>query len=92
MSTLRSDPVVSGEDYVVEEVGGRPPRDLDDFTGETVFRLSRGALGHEVVGLGTAVDGAVRVFEKDGSPGGKDVRVWRVRRDDDGFRAVHTAP
>ncbi|WP_432482944.1 hypothetical protein [Kineococcus esterisolvens] len=89
MSELRAGPVVSGRVHVVDEVAGRVPRELEDFTGETTFRVSHGPHVHEVVGVGRLLDGAVRVHEKAGGPGGKDVRVWHVRRTERGFEAEH---
>ncbi|WP_432494961.1 hypothetical protein [Kineococcus auxinigenes] len=89
MSELRTQPVVSGRSYLVDRVGGRAPRDLEDFTGETSFLLTLGPHVHEVVGVGRVQDGVVRVHEKSGGPGGKDVRVWCVRRTERGFEAEH---
>lgn len=90
MSDLRTGPVVSGRTYVVEEVGGRAPAALEDFTGETSFRITHGADVHDVVGVGRLLDGSARVHEK--SAVGKDVRVWRVSPDGAGFTAEHAAP
>ncbi|WP_432571898.1 hypothetical protein [Kineococcus sp. SYSU DK005] len=92
MSELSTGPVVSGQVYVVDEVRGRAPRDLEDFAGETSFRVTHGGHVHEVVGIGRVLDGHARVHEKMGGAGGKDVRVWSVRRAEQGFAAEHAAP
>lgn len=92
MSELRSEPVVSGQAYSVDDVGGRPPGGLDDFDGETSFVVTRGPHQHEVVGVGTVVDGMALVHEKMGDAGGRDVRVWQVTSAPGGFAAEHIAP
>ena len=47
---------------------------------------------YQVTGCGRLVDDEVRFHEKDVENSGKDVRVWRVVRHDDGtFLANHAA-
>ena len=90
MSQLRSEPVVSGKPYAVVEVKGTPPAGLDEFGGDTSFLLTLGSHHHEVVGVGTVVDGMALVHEKGGEDGGgKDVRVWQVTNAPGGFVAEH---
>jgi hypothetical protein len=92
MGELRSDPVISGQEYSVDEVRGRPATGLDDFEGETAFRLTHGPHHHEVMGVGTIVDGMALVHEKQGEHGGGlDVRVWQVTATPGGFAAQHVA-
>jgi hypothetical protein len=92
MGQLRSEPVVSGRDYTVDEVRGRPATGLGDFEGETSFHLSHGSYRHEVVGVGTLVDGTALVHEKEGERGeGRDVRLWQVTAAPGGFVAQHVA-
>ncbi|ABS02721.1 hypothetical protein FHR75_000877 [Kineococcus radiotolerans] len=92
MDETRSEPVVSGRDYSVDDVRGRPATGLGDFEGETSFSLTRGPHRHEVVGVGTVVDGMALVHEKQGvHGGGLDVRVWQVTAAPGGFAAQHVA-
>lgn len=92
MGELRSEAIVSGQDYSVDEVHGRPVTGLDDFAGETTFLVTRGTHRHEVMGQGTLVDGMVLVHEKAGAHGGGlDVRVWQVTATPGGFTAQHVA-
>jgi hypothetical protein len=92
MDASRSEPVVSGRDYSVDEVHGRPVDSLEQFSGETSFHVSRGTHHHQVVGVGVVLDGLALVHEKQGEDGGGlDVRVWHVRRGAGEFTAQHTA-
>ena len=90
MAELRSESVVSGQEYSVQEVHGRPVTGLSDFTGDTSFTVTRGPHHHVVVGVGTVVDGVALVHEKQGEHGGGlDVRLWRVTATPGGFSAQH---
>lgn len=106
MTQLRTEPVISGQDYDVESVlaglgtagatadaAGRPPRALEDFRGEVSFVLSHGVHRHEVLGIGD-VDGEIAlVHEKMGEDGGgRDVRIWHVAPTATGFAARHVPP
>ena len=67
------------------------PRALTDFAGQTMFVLTVDDEDYEVRGPGIEIEGVVRVFEKDDLGHGKDIRVWTVRRHEDGdtFTAEH---
>ncbi len=84
-------PVVSGKPYMVRQVRGHGPRALTDFAGQTMFVLTVDDEDYEVRGPGIEIEGVVRVFEKDDLGHGKDIRVWTVRRHEDGdtFTAEH---
>lgn len=78
--------IISGVDYEVVQVNGRPPSAGDDFDGELTLSLvydpADAGVRHEQVvrGLGMSSDGGIFVNEKDAA--GKDVRRWRVTRED----------
>ena len=82
--------VVSGVPYPVTSVGGAAPSELGDFLGTTVFTIDMSGSAYEVTGAGSELEGQVRFHEKSAVVG-KDVRVWHVTREADGFRAVHVA-
>lgn len=71
--------IVSGVEYVVTEVQGRPPADLTDFVGVVTFVVEGQTGTHEVAGAGAEHDGAVRFHQKDAQGVGKDIRVWTVK-------------
>src|SRR4051812_14718410 len=54
MTTSSAGLIVSGRDYTVVEVSGRPAAHLDDFTGETTFVLTGDAEPHVIPGVGAA--------------------------------------
>lgn len=81
--------IVSGVEYTVREVDGRPPSSDDDFSGERVLHVVYDPAGaavssdHVLRGVGLVSDGGVFFNEKDER--GKDVRRWQVvRKDGDG--------
>ncbi len=82
--------VVSGVPYPVTSVGGAAPSELGDFVGELVFTIDMSGRSYDVKGIGGELEGQVRFHEKS-DVGGKDVRVWHVTREGEGFRAVHVA-
>ena len=82
--------VVSGVPYPVTAVGGADPSRLDDFLGETAFTVDMAGRAYLVRGAGSELEGQVRFHEKSELMG-KDVRVWHVTREGEGFRAVHVA-
>ncbi|WP_146149256.1 hypothetical protein [Kineococcus rhizosphaerae] len=87
---MREEPVVSGREYSVDEVRGRPAAELEDFEGETSFHASHGPHEHDVVGFGRVEDDKALVHEKQGPDGGgRDVRVWQVTPTAQGFAAEH---
>lgn len=75
--------VISGVDYGVTEVNGRPPGTDGDFEGEVSLSLRYSPAGsavhheQEIRGQGLVCDGGIFVNEKDDH--GKDVRRWRVQ-------------
>ena len=79
--------IISGVDYEVVEVNGRPPSAGDDFAGELTLSLvydpADAGVRHEQVvrGLGLTAESGIYVNEKDAA--GKDVRRWLVRRQED---------
>ena len=81
--------VASGKPYAVTVLPAGEGS-LDAFLGDAEFTID-GITGPLVVrGHGVPLDGKVRFHEKD-ALGGKDVRVWHVSRDGDGFTAEHIA-
>lgn len=91
MSTLHSEPVVSGQPYAVEVVNGHQAIDLADFVGEVTFLAHRDPYRHEVIGVGRVRGEVVVVHEKRDGHGGRDLRTWQVTTVADGFTAEHTA-
>lgn len=102
MTQLRTEPVISGQDYAVDSVvagdggpdgAGRPPQSLDDFRGEVSFELTHGPHRHAVRGVGDHDGETALVHEKMGEDGGgRDVRIWHVAADGSGFSARHVPP
>jgi len=86
MSFSAPEPVVSGVPYPVEAVDGSPASSLEDFVGTVEIQIDKNGAPYVIDGEGRVRDDAVRVHEKNGK-GGKDVRVWRVYREDDRFLA-----
>lgn len=82
--------VISGVPYPVTSVAGAAPAALDAFLGETVFTVDMAGRSYEVKGAGSELEGQVRFHEKSDAAG-KDVRVWHVSRQGDGFAAIHVA-
>jgi hypothetical protein len=84
--------VISGKPHLVVLVEDRSPQSLDDFAGAEHFTVELDAWSYRVNGSGRLVDDEVRFHEKDVENNGKDIRVWRVIRHDDGtFLANHAA-
>jgi hypothetical protein len=88
MTVTAEDPVASGRAYLVTEVNHRLPDRLNDFAGEVELTLRMGSTGLSVVGEGTEIDGAVRLWQKDRGPAHRDVRVWTVTDQGDGTFAA----
>lgn len=82
--------VISGVSYPVTSVAGAAPADLAAFFGDTVFVLDMAGRAYEVKGSGSELGGQVRFHEKS-DVAGKDVRVWHVSQEEDGFSAIHVA-
>lgn len=82
--------VISGVPYPVTTAGEQAPTGLDAFLGETVFTIDMAGHPYVVRGTGDALDDRVRVHEKS-TVAGKDVRVWYVAQQGQGFTAEHVA-
>lgn len=82
--------VISGVPYPVTTAGDAAPTGLDAFLGDTVFTLDMAGHPYVVRGTGDALEGRVRVHEKS-AVAGKDIRVWHVSEDSQGFTAEHVA-
>ena len=81
--------IISGVEYAIREVDGRPPTADEDFAGEVALRVVYDppgkAVGQEHVlrGVGLVSNSGVFFNEKDER--GKDVRRWQVvRKGEDG--------
>jgi hypothetical protein len=84
--------VISGKPYLVLLVSGRTPLSLSDFIEADDFTVDMEGTSYRVQGSGRLVDSEVRYHEKDVDNSGKDIRVWRVVRHEDGnFLANHAA-
>ena len=79
MTFAAPDATASGKPYPVTDVGGSPPRSLEQFVGECEFGIDRDGRSSRVKGVGAPGDDVVRFHEKDLDHSGKDVRVWAVR-------------
>ena len=87
MTDTTPEMVVSGVPYTVREVEGREPSDLDAFVGLTEFVVEGRTGEHHVAGEGDRHDDEVRFYEKTAGGTGKDVRVWKLVRTDEGICA-----
>ena len=80
--------IISGVEYEVQAVQGRPPAQLEDFGGEVVldvtYEASSGTVREEHVLRGAGLVSGDTVFFNEKDPRGKDVRRWQVQRKDDG--------
>lgn len=70
------EPVASGRPYLIVEVQGRQPADLDDFVGDVAFVAVMDSQTYLIQGVGDRDSSTVRVSEK--RAGGRDLRVWQV--------------
>ena len=84
MTMTADEPVGSGQTYAVIEVDGHRPSGLDDFVAESTITVVRGSERHRVIGAGTPSDSGIRFHQKDLETGGKDIRVWVIKQDNDG--------
>ncbi|HEX2804545.1 MAG TPA: hypothetical protein VHN80_00050 [Kineosporiaceae bacterium] len=76
-------PVVSGKPYRVSTVANRPPDRLEDFFGTITLVIDLDGDPYTVCGTGVELgQDRVHVYEKSDHGGGKDIRVWTIRRDD----------
>jgi hypothetical protein len=79
--------VASGKPYAVVVPPAGDPASLDLFLGDAEFTIDGQLL---IRGHGVPLGDLVRFHEKD-SMGGKDVRVWHVSQQGDGFVAETVA-
>ena len=92
MSFATPSAVISGKSYPVLLVGDRSPSSLDEIAAADDFTVDMEGTSYRVQGCGRLVDNEARYHEKDVDNNGKDIRVWRVIRHDDGtFLASHAA-
>lgn len=88
MSEQPPSSIVSGVEYQVQAVHGRPPAQLEDFAGEVVLEVTyepaSGTVHQEHVLRGDGLVSGDAVFFNEKDPRGKDVRRWQVLRKDDG--------
>jgi len=78
-----SESVVSGRAYLVVEVSGRHPVELDDFVGDVDFVAVMDTKTYRIEGTGARDAAGVRFSQKD-SATGKDIRTWQVTAGDAG--------
>jgi len=90
MTTSTPHTVISGVAYPVTSVGSGRPAELGAFFGETEFTIDMAGVPYVVQGCGGPLEGRVRFHEKDHLVG-KDIRVWQVSADGQGFTAEHVA-
>ena len=92
MTSVPPTSIISGVDYLVREVSGRPPADDADFDGAQELRVHYAPDGsavtdeHVLQGIGMVSEGGIFFNEKDAR--GKDLRRWKIERQDDGPRYV----
>jgi hypothetical protein len=92
MSFATPSMVISGKSYLVLLVEDRSPTSLEEIAAANAFTVDMDGTPYLVQGSGQLMDNAARYHEKDVDNNGKDVRVWRVIRDEDGtFLASHAA-
>jgi hypothetical protein len=82
--------VASGKPYPVTVLPGGDGQSLDLFLDDAEFTIDGGHAPMLIRGHGVRHGDVVRFHEKD-HLGGKDVRVWHVSRQGDGFTAEHIA-
>lgn len=78
MSFSAPRPVVSGKPYLVRQLAGHEPHELNDFVGDSRLVLDLDGDEYTVCGPGVQGDGCVRIYEKSDEGAGKDIRVWAV--------------
>ena len=84
------EPVASGRPYLIVEVQGRQPEELDDFVGDVAFVAVMDTRTYRIEGTGARHSSGVRFSEK--RRGGGDLRVWQVTGTNSGdFEAVPLA-
>lgn len=92
MSFATPTTVISKKSYLVLLVEDRSPSSLDEFDSADDFTVDMEGTSYRVQGSGRLAENEVRFHEKDVGNSGKDVRVWRVIRHEDGtFLANHAA-
>jgi hypothetical protein len=92
MSFATPSMIISGKSYLVLLVEDRSPTSLEEIAAANAFTVDMDGTSYRVQGSGQLTDNAARYHEKDVDNNGKDVRVWRVIRHEDGtFLASHAA-
>jgi len=77
MTYSSSESVASGRPYLVVEVSGRQPAELDDFVGDVAFVAVMDTRTYRIGGTGARDDTGVRFWQKDAATS-KDIRTWQV--------------
>jgi hypothetical protein len=77
MTTSTRESVASGLPYLVVEVSGRQPAELDDFVGDVAFVAVMDTRTYRIEGTGARDGAGVRFSQKDVATG-KDVRTWQI--------------
>jgi len=77
MTYSSGESVASGRPYLVVEVAGRHPADLDDFVGDVVFVAVMDTRTNRIEGTGARDAAGVRFSQKD-AVSRKDVRTWQI--------------
>jgi hypothetical protein len=92
MTSSTHESLASGRPLSVTAVAGQSTADLDALTraAETTFTVDNDGHPYEVQGAGAPEGDGVRFYEKDNGASGRDVRVWRVERADDGHLVAST--
>jgi len=86
MSSTPPAPIISGRDYRITGVSGRPVKDLNELLGPvTEFTIDD---GYVVRGTARRDGSSVKFYEKDGGTG-RDLRRWRLTQNGPEFTAVH---
>ena len=80
--------IISGVEYRVQAVQGRPPAHIEDFVGEVALEVTyepaTGSVHQEHVLRGAGVESGDVVFFNEKDARGKDVRRWQITGKDDG--------
>ena len=69
--------VASGRPYLVVEVSGRQPEELDDFVGDVWFVAVMDVHTYRIEGTGARDAVGVRFSQKEAATG-KDLRTWQI--------------
>ena len=78
MTFAATEPVGSGQSYLITEVNGRPPGGLNDFIGDIELTAVKDGQRLKLVGAAAETHGVVRFNQKDPGPDDRDIRVWTI--------------